>query len=300
MLFDVQVVKTYNIFFAETNSKRDYFSPRQICAIESAALNNPLAKINVYAESAKLHQKWLDKYQNIKVIKLDYDDLFKETYFENWFKINKQLIYNSEYTHVQLSDMVRLVVLLKYGGYYSDLDTITIKNIEPLLKFNGAGLQSDKPMYINNANLIFSKNHSFLNKWIPLSVESFNPKEWGSNGQASFRRITEKICNVKLEKLPIVDSTNKKTLKNQCDFNIHPTKIFSPYNWKSWGTLFKKNSNIKISRFLDAYSIHFFSSQSFKAKINFHGYSIYEFFAKNNCPIFYQEYVVNLSQKGRK
>ena len=87
--------KSYNIFFTETNSKRNYFSPRQICAIESAALNNPSAKINVYADSAKLHQKWLDKYQNIKIIKLDYDDLFKETFFENWFKINKQIIYNS-------------------------------------------------------------------------------------------------------------------------------------------------------------------------------------------------------------
>ena len=58
--------KSYNIFFTETNSKRNYFSPRQICAIESAALNNPSAKINVYADSAKLHRKWLDKYQNIK------------------------------------------------------------------------------------------------------------------------------------------------------------------------------------------------------------------------------------------
>ena len=73
------------------------------------------------------------------------------------------------------------------------------------MKYNGAGLQSDKPMQINNANLIFSKNNSFLNKWIPLSVESFDPKAWGSNGQASFRRIAEKICNVSLEKLPIID-----------------------------------------------------------------------------------------------
>ena len=31
-----------------------------------------------------------------------------------------------------------------------------------------------------------------------------------SNGQASFRRIAEKICNVSLEKLPIIDLTNKK------------------------------------------------------------------------------------------
>ena len=36
------------------------------------------------------------------------------------------------------------------------------------MKYNGAGLQSDKPIInINNANLIFSKNHYFINKWVP-------------------------------------------------------------------------------------------------------------------------------------
>ena len=167
------------------------------------------------------------------------------------------------------------------------------------MKYNGAGLQSDKPMQINNANLIFSKNNSFLNKWIPLSVESFDPKAWGSNGQASFRRIAEKICNVSLEKLPIIDLTNKKIHElismYECGLNIYPTKFFSPYNWYNWSTLFKNNSNIEISRFLDAYSIHFFSYMSSKAEIHFKDYSIYEFFAKNNCPIFYQDYVVNRS-----
>ena len=150
-----------------------------MCAIESAALSNPSATINVYSANAKFHQKWLNKYSNIKLIKLDFDDLFKETYFENWFKQNKHLILNSPFTAVQLSDMVRMVLVFKFGGYYSDIDTITIRSIEPLLKYNGAGLQSDKPMDINNANLIFQKNHPFLTKWIPLSVESFDPNVWG-------------------------------------------------------------------------------------------------------------------------
>ena len=288
----------YNIIFAETNSKSESFSLRQLCAIESAALNNPLAAINVYSVKAKSfdhHQKWLNKYSNIKLIKLDFDDLFKETYFENWFKQNKKLIFKSPFTAVQLSDMARLVLLWKNGGYYSDLDTITIRSIEPLLNYgSGAGLQVDKPMDINNANLIFYKNHSFLSKWIPMSVESFNPNVWASNGKGPFKRIIESICNITLEKLHVVDlsSASKQHVNTSlCDFNIYPTKYFTPYNWVDWKILFEKNSKMDISKFLDAYSIHFYSTMSSATNVKFKDYSIYEFFAKNNCPIVYKDMI---------
>ena len=91
------------------------------------------------------------------------------------------------------------------------------------MKYNGAGLQSDKPIInINNANLIFSKNHYFINKWVP---------------------------------------------------------------------------SLKYPDFLIL--CIFFHLRVLKTKTKFNGYCIYEFFAKNNRPIFYQEYVVNLPQKGR-
>ena len=54
---------------------------------------------------------------------------------------------------------------------------------------------------------------------------------------------------------------------------------------------FEKNSKIDISKFLDAYSIHFYSAVSSATKVKFKDFSIYEFFAKNNCPIAYKDMI---------
>ena len=285
----------YNIFFGETNSNREYFSSTQICGIESAALNNPLALINVYSVKAKMDKKWLKKYPNIKIIQLDLVDLFKGSIFENWYKLNANIVNNSPYKYMILSEVIRLVLLWKHGGYYSDLDTITIKSIEPLLKYNGAGLCQESPIEINVSNLLFSKNHTFLSKWMKLSIEKFNPNEPGSISQFYFWQNVEKICNVDIKKIPKVEieKPDNQTDKLTCDFYFFPTKYFSPYNWNLFEKYFISNSKIEISRFLEAYSIHFFSSHSDKSKIFFRSNNIYEFFAKNNCPIFYEDKIIN-------
>jgi mannosyltransferase OCH1-like enzyme len=38
-----------------------------------------------------------------------------------------------------ISDAVRLALMWKYGGFYSDLDTISLKDFSPLLKYSGFG-----------------------------------------------------------------------------------------------------------------------------------------------------------------
>ena len=59
----------YNIIFIETNKNREYFTERELCAVESAALNNPHAEIVVYSDKAKISQLLLDIYSNIKLYK---------------------------------------------------------------------------------------------------------------------------------------------------------------------------------------------------------------------------------------
>ncbi len=118
----------YNIFFAETSSTRKYFNMRQMCAIESAALNNPNAKVIVYSKHAKMRSVWLEQYPNIFVLKLNYNDIIKNTLLENWFISSYEEIGKSPYFLTHMSDLLRYVILWKYGGYYSDLDTITIKS----------------------------------------------------------------------------------------------------------------------------------------------------------------------------
>ena len=46
----------------------------------------------------------------------------------------------SQYKIAHLSDAVRLALLYKYGGFYSDTDTITLKSFSDLINYNGFGV----------------------------------------------------------------------------------------------------------------------------------------------------------------
>ena len=132
------------------------------------------------------------------------------------------------------------------------------------MKYNGASLCQDNPIEINNSNLLFSKNHTFLFKLMKLSVENFSPNEAGSIGQYYFWQNVEKICNVNIYKIPKVEIEDSNNLNDElpCDFYFFPTKYFSPFNWNLFEKYFIKDSKIEISKFLEAYSIHFFSSSA--------------------------------------
>jgi hypothetical protein len=70
----------YNIFFVETNPETKIFTTKQLCAIESAAKNNPNANIYVLSIKALLNEQMNGLkliYPNIKFIKFLPTELFK-------------------------------------------------------------------------------------------------------------------------------------------------------------------------------------------------------------------------------
>ncbi len=83
------------------------------------------------------------KYPNIFYKKLDLIDLFDKTPLVYWWK--QQTIKFSEFRTAHLADATRLALLWKYGGFYSDLDTISLKTFEPLRNYSGFGFLTEKP-----------------------------------------------------------------------------------------------------------------------------------------------------------
>ena len=81
------------------------------------------------------------------------------------------------------ADKLRLEILLKYGGIYMDIDTISVKPYKNLLKYDVAiGIQEEK--YEGNKTLycnaiIFSKKQNiFIKKWLDKYEEHFIPTGW--------------------------------------------------------------------------------------------------------------------------
>ena len=105
----------YNIFFAETNKTRKEFDMKQLCAIESAALNNPSANVYLYSINASNIES-LSSYSNLNYVKLIPEQIFSNTKLENWWKNNTNKILTATYSIQDISDSIRLSLLWKYGG----------------------------------------------------------------------------------------------------------------------------------------------------------------------------------------
>ncbi len=131
---------TKNVFFVETNSELDYFSTRVTCAFESAALQNPSSLIRVFSLNAKFNNSYdiIAKYPNLQLIKLNLTEIFEETPLLSWWKTGS--VKKSPYLLAHLADAFRLAILWKYGGVYSDIDTITLKSFIGIENYDGVGL----------------------------------------------------------------------------------------------------------------------------------------------------------------
>ena len=115
------------------------------------------------------------------------------------------------------SDKIRLEMLLKYGGIYMDIDTITYKPYEDLLKYDFViGIQEENYGENNNtlycnAILFSKKNNIFIKKWIEEYENYFLPNGWC---EASVH-LPELILN----KLEYNDKKNIKILDKECFYS---------------------------------------------------------------------------------
>lgn len=284
----------FNILFVETNENKTNLSLKQLCAIESAALNNPNALINFFSVGPVVDEYLTKRYKNIQTRKFSVQDVFKDTPMNDWWKNYEDKIRKGEFNLVHTSDALRVALIWKYGGIYLDTDTITIRNLNYLLNFPGVGAQDKSTA--NNAVINFPKNHRFTNELIKEFVKNYNPKCWGCKGPELFTQVFKNYCKTKdfyitnlltNERMydKIINSyLNNNTNTNQCDIYIYPINYFYPIIWSSSEKMFK-DSKIDFDKFLDTYIIHFWNKSSKKYHAKSGDHSIFGYFSNLNCPI---------------
>ena len=306
----------YNLFFVETDKSRLNFDLKELCAVESAALNNPGGNIYVYYLKARIGAEYLKHYSNIIPIQIQMGDIFQDTSLIGWWYQKRNIVLKSPHSIAHMSDIIRLVLLWKYGGFYSDLDTITIKSVKDLLNYPGMGYMYEYYNSLGNGVLVFPKKHPFLTLALLELEKTYNPKLWGQNGPDLVWRVANELCNVTnvftelvfhpirmyIEKYNIKKSANNKSILydravNKCNVNIYPRRFFYTHSWTELDYLFRANESLLIKRFMDAYSLHFFGKQSGLYTNVYKQNSLYEYFASSNCPLTYKKYMINFYQK---
>jgi lactosylceramide 4-alpha-galactosyltransferase len=159
-------------FFIETtgNGTLNY---RQACAVESLALHNSNLKIHVLFTDAKINeslvtlQTLVKNYANVQFVRLNVDEYMAGTLMDHWYHCTD---WRSGSYHVNnLSNALRLLTVYKYGGYYFDLDIISVRPVTYYRNFVAA--ESDK--HVNNDVIHADLKNAFIETAIKDFVFNF-------------------------------------------------------------------------------------------------------------------------------
>ena len=131
--------KGRSIFFHETSCASSVhggivLTPRQACAVESAAKMNPDLEVYllftspINLENATVKNKMVNQllsYPNIRIRHLSFEKYFVGSPLEEWYKGGA--LKASKWPRSHASDALRFLTLWKYGGTYLDLDVVVTK-----------------------------------------------------------------------------------------------------------------------------------------------------------------------------
>jgi len=156
-----------NMFFIET-SGRDHITPREACAIESGAKFSNL-HVNVLMTSDYLNlqdnttcyiYKTVDSV-TFFAMKDSLGDIYRGTPLENFHRWKE--FKNSPRQMMHLSDSLRSALLYKNGGFYSDMDAITLKDLSQYKTiFSVANTYGDVGGRVSNSAFKIERQHRLL------------------------------------------------------------------------------------------------------------------------------------------
>ncbi|ONK79715.1 uncharacterized protein A4U43_C01F9300 [Asparagus officinalis] len=177
-------------FFMTWISKSDSLGPREFISIQSIFKFHPDACLLIVSNSlsAKILRPLTLRGYMITILSPDFNFLFKNTPAEHWFLNLPRRAMNRQ----NLSNLLRLALLYKYGGIYMDADVIVLKSLSGFK--NAIGAQAieagtGKWSRLNNAVMIFDENHPLLHKFMEEFAKNFDGNIWGHNGPYLVSRV---------------------------------------------------------------------------------------------------------------
>jgi hypothetical protein len=103
--------KKYSIFFLETQYAKAEFTTKQMCAIESAARNNPNSFVQIYSFRSVFNTNnnvsLFNTYPNLRIRRLDPDVVFNNTPLMVWWARGR--VKHSQHAYAHISDAARLI-----------------------------------------------------------------------------------------------------------------------------------------------------------------------------------------------
>ncbi|KAI3811827.1 hypothetical protein L1987_21559 [Smallanthus sonchifolius] len=245
------------------------FGDREFIALEALFKSNPNSCLMILSNTMdsdygfQILKPITDLGFRVRAIAPDLDFLFKNTPAQSWLDHIKNGKRNPGKIPLaqNLSNLIRLAVLYKYGGVYIDTDFVILKDFSGLRNSIGAqsSTRSGNWTRLNNAVLVFDKNHSLLYKFMEEFASTFNGDKWGYNGPYLVSRVVE-----------------RETTKAEVNFTVLPPIAFYPVDWTRVGGFFTTPVNQVHRSWIEAkvdqlnklsYGVHLWNKQSSRLRI---------------------------------
>lgn len=279
-----------SIFFLDTTrmkhpNKIRELTLRQACAIESAARSNLNSKIFVIFVSpyhylreinfTPIMQSILD-YPNIYVYSMNLMQFSLETHYDDLIK-NGNLL-KSKFIKQHTSDLLRFLLLMRYGGTYIDTDMIVMENLKRMKNnfiCRDHGYLNGAIMNLDGTN----KGKNFGKLFLNDMIQNFNGSLWGWNGPYVFHRVLENLC----------DTSDVNKMHNCNGFHILDDNICYPVAGTEWEKLFDEEfANDVIELIKTSYAVHFWNKLSQAKKLKCNSVAAYTQLARKYCPNTFQ------------
>ncbi|XP_069980991.1 uncharacterized protein [Penaeus vannamei] len=250
---------------------------------EFFALQNPTAKIwyvitaPYVDDTDSLVTILSERYKNLEVVGDDLDKMFTGTPLEKLFKSGKWTR-NTPWPANNLSNLLRNVLLWRWGGLNADTDCICVRNVTHL---RNTLSYDEKDRVANNAIMHFEARHRFVLATMEYLKRNFKVATWHVNGPGAASHIVQELCGTK---------DLSQLLSRKCDsVELMPLKNMQLYNWKEWENFFEKGKGRKfIEDHKDAYILHMYNKLSKKRAVEIGSQTIYDSVASVVCPLTYE------------
>ena len=237
-------------FFMTWISSLESFGEREFFTVESMFKSHPNACLVIVSNSldssggTQLLNPFGEKGFRVIAVSPDFDYIFKNTMGEVWFnRLKKRKINPGEISLGQnLSNLLRLALLYKFGGIYMDTDFVVLKSFSGLRNVIGAqtmDLATGNWSRLNNAVMIFDEQHPLLLKFIEEFALTFNGNKWGHNGPYLVSRVVSKISG-----------------RTGFNFTVLPPPAFYPVDWSKIPSFFKGPRDKPHSKWLAGKLLH--------------------------------------------
>ncbi|KAJ4773383.1 hypothetical protein LUZ62_057640 [Rhynchospora pubera] len=231
-------------FFMTWISPLKYFGARELVAIESLFKSHQNACLLIISSTmdslkgVKLLKPFLDNGFRVAAFSPDYEYLVSGTPAETWFdQLRKGEVNPGDVSIGQnLSNLVRLLILYKYGGIYLDTDVIVMKSFDGLRNCIGAqtiDAVTHQWSRLNNAVMVFDKKHPLVLEFIREFASTFDGNKWGHNGPYLVSRVVLRVAG-----------------KLSSNVTVLPPIAFYPLDWSRIQVLFQGPANGSHTRWM--------------------------------------------------